>query len=266
MAYTEKQIQSMLVPIGQLYKAGCLNYRGKADSGRCYQEICAEHLLRTKFPELIRNPSLKITRTGSYNIIRHGGEIKKSVTNREEEHLAKVIFNTFKDKKQNPLGEMYNYQVPLKNNRTDDAGKIDLISYDGETLYLIELKKGDSSETLLRCIMEIATYAQVIDSKKLLEDYFLPANTKIQATVLFPEENKNLSEDCKNAVSGAMGNLEKLRNKLLVSVCSLEWAGKEFGKELIQAENGTSGASKIKLETGLYSFEDASITITLKLP
>ena len=262
MAYTEEQIHSMLVPVGQLYKAGCLNYRGKAKSGRFYQEVCAEHLLMMDFPGLICTPSLKITRTESYQT-NHDGEIK-SVTNREEEHLAKVIFNTFKDEKTKPLGKMKDYQVPLKNNRTDDAGKIDLISFYEDTLYLIELKKGNSPETLLRCMMEIATYANVIDKVKLLNDYSLPADTKIQATVLFPEENEKLVEDCNCAASGAMGKLEQLRKALGINVYTLSWHGKNFIDELHDAANGTSEVIKLNSETVQYSFADASIM--LKLP
>lgn len=264
MAYTEKQIQSMLVPVGQLYKAGCLNYRGTAESGRCYQEVCAEHLLKSKFPSVIKNAGLQVTRSASYKI-GHNGQIK-SVTNRDEEHLAKVIFNTFKNEKEKPLGEMLDYQVPLKNTRTDDAGKIDLISYDGETLYLIELKNGNSSETLLRCMMEIATYAQVIDTVKLLADYSLPADTNIQATVLFPEENKKLDGDCKFAASGAIG-LEGLRKALEINVCKLSWQSKskseKFIDELGKAEKGVSGVIKGSSVSGLYSFADASITMIL---
>ena len=265
MAYTEEQIQSMLVPVGQLYKAGCLNYRGQAKSGRCYQEICAEHLLMTNFPGLICNPSLKITRAESYQT-NHDGEIK-SVTKREEEHLAKVIFNTFKDEKAKPLGKMIDYQVPLKNNRTDDAGKIDLVSYDGSTLYLIELKNGKSTETLLRCMMEIATYANVIDTIKLLNDYSLPATTKIQATVLFPEENTKLVDDCSCATSGAMGKLEQLRKALGINVCELNWQPQakveSFIDELRDAKNGTSGTIKVDSITSLYSFVQASIKTIL---
>ena len=264
MAYTEKQIQSMLVPVGQLYKAGCLNYRGKSESGRCYQEVCAGHLLKSKFPFLIRNSGLLVTRYASYKSA-HDGKIN-SITNREEEHLAKVIFNSFKNRTVKPLGEMFDYQVPLKNQRTDDAGKIDLISYDGATLYLIELKNGNSSETLLRCMMEIATYAQVVDTAKLLKDYSLPPDTKIQATVLFPEENKNLVKDCNSAVSGAV-ELERLRKALRVNVCMLRWkhqtkAGNLLD-ELREAEKGTSGTIKTASAAGLYSFVGASITMLL---
>ena len=42
----------------------------------------------------------------------------------------------------NHLGKVFDYQVPLKSIQTDDAGKIDLVSYDKESnrIYLIEVK------------------------------------------------------------------------------------------------------------------------------
>lgn len=261
MAYSNEEIRAMLLPVGQLYKAGCLNYRGKSRAGQPYQEVCAEHLLNTGFADLICNPALMLTRKKSYDN-NHSGQID-SITTREEEQLAKVLFNTFKKRGQGPLGAMLDYQVPLKDIRADDAGKVDLISYDGETLYLIELKNGKSDETLLRCMMEIITYANIIDKKKLFNDYGLKENTKLQPTVLFPAENINLGEDCSRVANGEMGKLEQLRKALGIIVCSLRWQPQPptqgFLSELRGANAGVSRTIRYDKEKKLYSFVDASI-------
>lgn len=39
------------------------------------------------------------------------------------------------------VGKILDYQVPLKNKRSDQAGKIDLLAYDGNVLRVLELKK-----------------------------------------------------------------------------------------------------------------------------
>ena len=80
------------------------------------------------------------------------------------------------------IGKIIDYQTPLKNKRTDVAGKIDLLSYDGKTLYVLELKKPDSKESMLRCVLEGFTYMKTADNKKLLKDFMLPSDTIIKAS------------------------------------------------------------------------------------
>ena len=66
--------------------------------------------------------------------------------------------------KDNPsvFGKILDYQVPLKNKSTDKGlGKIDLISVKESSkpgtkiIYFLELKKDNSKETLLRCLLEV---------------------------------------------------------------------------------------------------------------
>ena len=86
----------------------------------------------------------------------------------------------------NILGKVLDYQTPLKNERDDKAGKIDIVSYnrDIKTVYLLELKKEDNEETMLRCVLEIFTYSKTLDKDKFLEDFNLPKDTKIKASPL----------------------------------------------------------------------------------
>ena len=79
------------------------------------------------------------------------------------------------------IGNIIDYQTPLKNKRTDIAGKIDLLSYDGNCLRVLELKKPFSDETMLRCVLEGYTYLKTVDAAKLLDNFELPANTKVVA-------------------------------------------------------------------------------------
>ena len=62
-----------------------------------------------------------------------------------------------------------------------NSGKIDLISYDGNILRILELKKPDSKETMLRCVIEGYTYLKTVDTKKLLQDFNLPMETDVAA-------------------------------------------------------------------------------------
>ena len=43
------------------------------------------------------------------------------------------------------------------------------------------MKKADSQETMLRCVLEGFTYRKTVDGEKLLRDFELTADTKIEA-------------------------------------------------------------------------------------
>ncbi|TXJ35137.1 hypothetical protein EPJ69_00950 [Brachyspira aalborgi] len=125
----------------------------------------------------------KITRQSSYKVDTHDGKHNNQNSNRLEEIMAIEIFN---QKSLNILGEVIDYQTPLKNKLEDKAGKIDIISYDKDNkiVYLLELKREDSKETMLRCVLEFFTYSKTLDKDKFLEDFNLPKDTKIKASPL----------------------------------------------------------------------------------
>ena len=88
---------------------------------------------------------------------------------REEEWIAKKLNgHTFRQ-----FGTVFDYQVPLTRDSSNEnkAGKIDLVSRKGNEIYLLELKRPSSTETLLRCILESYTYSQLINTQKFVADY-----------------------------------------------------------------------------------------------
>ena len=80
------------------------------------------------------------------------------------------------------VGKILDYQVPLKNKRSDQAGKIDLLAYDGNVLRVLELKKPDTQETMLCCVLEGYTYLRTADTRKLIADFDIPAGTPVKAS------------------------------------------------------------------------------------
>lgn len=170
-----------LKDISTLYKEDFINYRGDTtDTKEKYTEVIAEWLIKNF--NLFDNIK-KITRQSSYKVDTHDGKHNNQNSNRLEEIMAIEIFN---QKSLNILGEVIDYQTPLKNERDDKAGKIDIVSYnkDIKTVYLLELKKEDNEETMLRCVLEIFTYSKTLDKDKFLEDFNLPKDTKIKASPL----------------------------------------------------------------------------------
>ena len=170
-----------LKDISTLYKEDFINYRGDTiDTKEKYTEVIAEWLIKNF--NLFDNIK-KITRLSSYKVDTHDGKHNNQNSNRLEEIMAIEIFN---QKSLNILGEVLDYQTPLKDKLEDEAGKIDIVGYDKDNkiVYLLELKREDSKETMLRCVLEIFTYSKTLDKDKFLEDFNLPKDTKIKASPL----------------------------------------------------------------------------------
>ena len=182
--YTKNEIINKLEnlkDISTLYKEDFINYRGKTtDTSEKYTEVIADWLLNNF--NLFGNIQ-KITRKSSYKVETHDGKHDNTKSNRKEEIIAMEIF---RQSSLNILGKVLDYQTPLKDKQGDEAGKIDIVSYDenNKIVYLLELKREDSKETMLRCVLEIYTYLKTLDGDKFLSDFNLPKDTKIKASPL----------------------------------------------------------------------------------
>ena len=167
--------------IKTFYKQPFINYNGKTeDTNEYYTEVVAEFLC-DNITEFI-NEIPQITREASYKTEGHDGRFDED-TPREEEKIAMEMFNQSKGGfRYDFIGDIIDYQTPLKNKRTDTAGKIDLLSHNCNTVYILELKKPDSDESMLRCVLEGYTYMQTVDKVKLLCNFGLPKETAIKAS------------------------------------------------------------------------------------
>ena len=163
------------------YTQNLVNYQGICSDAQVpYTEIIAEFLI-DHLPEFTDGIT-QIHRTASYCTPTHMGEFDPS-SNRTEELTAMKMFNACKSGAQYAkVGKILDYQVPLKNKRSDQAGKIDLLAYDGNVLRVLELKKPDTQETMLRCVLEGYTYLRTADTRKLIADFDIPAGTPVKAS------------------------------------------------------------------------------------
>ena len=171
--------------MGQFYSEKFLNYISEtSDKEGEYTEIITDWLLDNI--ELFDNIK-PITREKNYKVKTHDGIIKNEKSNREEEMIAMKLFDFSQNQGKvfDIIGKIIDYQTPLKNVRGDKAGKIDLLAYNEnenenkieKTLRILELKRPDSEETMLRCVLEAYTYLKVVDKDKLLKDFELPEDT-----------------------------------------------------------------------------------------
>lgn len=171
--YTRLEIlekcSAALGDIKTFYKQDFINYSGTTgDTRELFSEIIAEFVI-DHIDEFRKNIPV-ITRKETYKIKSHDGKFNEN-SNRVEEIIAIKMFNQSKEKPFDFIGSIIDYQTPLKNVRRDEAGKIDLLADDGKKLIILELKKTDSKETMLRCVMEGFTYLKTVDKAKLLGNF-----------------------------------------------------------------------------------------------
>jgi len=221
-----KKLEVAKSEMWKFYSQDFVNYRGKtSDKERdYYTEIIAKWLLDNI--ELFNDIKM-ISRENSYKVDSHDGKNKDNDSNREEEKIAMKLFHSSQNQGKvfDVIGKIVDYQTPLKNVQKDKAGKIDLLAYNEskKTLRILELKKPDSEETMLRCVLEAYTYLKVVDKDKLLKDFGLPKNTKIKACPFVfygKEQYKEMQEDRKN--------LKELIEKLEIEVIYLEEKDGEY--------------------------------------
>ena len=220
-----KKLEVAKSEMGQFYSEDFLNYISEtSDKEGDYTEIIAGWLLDNI--ELFNEIKL-ITREKSYKVKTHDGIIKNEESKREEEKIAMKLFDSSKNRGKvfDIIGKIIDYQTPLKNVRGDKVGKIDLLAYNEneKTLRILELKRPDSKETMLRCVLEAYTYLKVVDKAKLLKDFGLPEDTVIKACPFVfygKEQYREMQQDREH--------LKELIEKLGIEVIYLEEKDGEY--------------------------------------
>ena len=150
------------------YKAPIVNYKGYVNGSKnLYSEIIAKTLVSE---DLVKEwDKLKPVRSNHFDTDHTPTQNELSITNRKEEILAKLLFYQGEVK---DLGYIFDYQTPLKKDRSDSYGKIDLLGYntDDKCYSVIELKyrPSGSDETLLRCVLEAYTYYKLLDLDQIV--------------------------------------------------------------------------------------------------
>ena len=221
-----KKLEVAKSEIWKFYSQDFVNYRGKTSDkeGDYYTEIIAKWLLDNM--ELFNDIKM-ISRENSYKVDSHDGKIKNEKSRREEEIIAMKLFDFSQNQGKvfDIIGKIIDYQTPLKDIQIDKAGKIDLLAYNEneKTLRILELKKPDSKETMLRCVLEAYTYLKIVDKAKLLKDFGLPENTEIKACPFVfygKEQYREMQQDREN--------LKDLIEKLGIEVIYLKEENGEY--------------------------------------
>lgn len=157
------------------YSQGFINYRGRTTDNILCSEIIAEFLLIEENFKRISSIECKSRhKVGKHYNMNHQGKYPKNANHDNEKIIAIDLFNQSKEcGKFDFIGEIIDYQTPLKQKMKDPYGEIDLLSANENDIYLLELKKNNAKkhETMLRCVLEAFTYYKIADWGNLLKEF-----------------------------------------------------------------------------------------------
>lgn len=208
----DKNVKEALNDPENLYNHKCVNWKSHVEA--------VSELLLNKIENFIEGIK-QIERNTSYKVAHNSSNNK--ISNRSEEIFAKELCKKYEKEEFGDLGTILDYQTPLKDVRSDKAGKVDLVSYNSNKneIYFIELKWNTAKDTLLRCILEAYTYSKIVDKKKLIEDFNKDGKIKIDENAIIVPcvlifNNTNASKMYQNEKK--YPHLHELINKLKVKI------------------------------------------------
>lgn len=208
------------------YNMPFINYQGYTRD--CKQLFDCEYIsevISQNIDEWFLRDAIKaVKRKQGYFPDTHSGENRFSTSNREEEKIA--MFYWKNQEVGDEIGTILDYQTPLKGKRTDSVGKVDLISYDAndKSILFLELKKPESKETLLRCLVESFTYTKFVDKNEFSKDLKAFKNIEFKRIVpcaLF-FKNSRPYEDYERVIDGSFPFTKELLKKLGVRLYCIE--------------------------------------------
>lgn len=166
-----------------LYKLGIL-------ATPCYTDDAIDYILENEIEcidgEYLIKDAKKISRKKSYNLVHNPESVNQDegALMSSEKLLVKNMFSG-KIEHNEVFGELIEYEVPLNDKQKDGTGDIDFISKYGDKLWMVEIKRPKNDKSLLRAVLEIQSYYQIVDREKLINSFreHFSRDTKIEKIV-----------------------------------------------------------------------------------
>ena len=199
------------------------------DNSIFYTEVVSDFLVSSENIKLLKaiKPKSRHNVEKSYNVL-HDGKLPKNPKHTNEKVIAIDLFNqSLYEGALDYVGQIIDYQTPLKSVRGDSYGEIDLLAINKEDrlFYILELKREDSTESLLRCILEAYTYYKLVDIDDLLNDFNIDKDEyhgKIKISPIVFKKNGDKEgvhyKEWKELKEGKRPNLSKLITELDIEV------------------------------------------------
>lgn len=144
-------------------------------------------------------PNIELTTLGlrqtSFRVGDHRGQAKlqTNIAQFTEKRFCRALFNASSE---TVLGEILDYEVPLKAVQGAKHGDIDLVARIDEGLSLIEAKQPKSSESILKAMLQVYTYSMLVSSVKrqFSMEYGMIENTPLIPVILTFKQAKSAKQ------------------------------------------------------------------------
>jgi len=95
-----------------------------------------------------------------------------------EKRFCLALYNA---RKVHLLGDVLDYEVPLKEKQSSDHGDIDVLCWNGDGLLITEVKAYNSKHSLLKAILQAFTYTSLVTTAKarFTRSFKAPDETKL---------------------------------------------------------------------------------------
>jgi len=157
-------------------------YNWERVTGNAYTEEIASYIL-SEFEDIaLERGGL---RQSGFRVDGHcgKGQLQTDISQVTEKRLVQGIFNL---QEIEPLGKILDYEVPLKASQGDSHGDIDMLCLHDDELLIVEAKKPNSSESILKAILEAFVYSSLVATVRdtFLGEYSLPKETTLVPAIL----------------------------------------------------------------------------------
>lgn len=190
-----------------------------------------EYYFIKNIPEIYRKPrtqdkgSAYIPKGHNIKIEKEKANVEKKKALSQNKPLGEVwLAKTLLDEELDYIGKIINFQIPIDDSDDNSVGKVDLLAYnknyfkDKKIISLIEFKRNDNSEAILRAILEICTYYCRINKELLVKEYAKStlSKTEVWKVVLIYKDSKQHKDFIK------FENIRTLVRKLNVKIFLLD--------------------------------------------
>lgn len=171
----------------------------------CRTELISEYIVAN-----FRLDKISVVEREKYKYPTHKGESDGNEV--VEKVLAKELFSKCKNGYSfNCIGTIKDYETPLEKENKSHGAAIDLLSvnHDDKKVYILELKREGSPESLLRCILEAYTYLRMVHKENLFkkDNFNIPSDYNlVAAPLIFSGKGKS---SCWNRAWQQVQEMEK---------------------------------------------------------
>lgn len=232
-------------------------YNWHSLSRKTYSEYIASIIIKY-FPKI--KLLTKGLRTKSFLLNEHRGQsnLNTSIKQFTEPRFCRALFNLGRAKF---LNKIIAYEVPLKEKRNAKHGKIDLISYNKQNLFVIEAKSYKSNESILKALLETYVYSNLLSI--INYSFFEECNQTINGIIGKPKLTPAILT-FENATSGKQ--LQNINSypfiKELIALLNKYLAGK--GINNIRSFIITNNEQSIKCSLAAKPFDNKSKLVIFK--